>query len=315
MSKIYSWGTVPAIIFLEFLFPRLIFGQTPSDALMMHSRQACVLIEYNQGQFDSYWEGNIKRQNQTIATVKRQTIAPMIAVGFSKRFNLFVGLPYMSTRSSEPNGGHLAGAAGFQDIGLALKYRAVHYQSKYGEISVLGTLGFSTPITKYNADYQPYSLGLGAPEIVYRGIAEYKSQTGVYLRLAGSYNWRGFTKSEREYYFNNGSYYTSWMDVPNLYSLEPSLGIWLFKNSWQIEFNYVHSSCWKGDDIRAYNAPQPTNNTASDRLGIFTHFYPTSSKGLGIVAYHHRVINGRNVPAQITSGAGITYLFNYLKQN
>ena len=55
-------------------------AQTPSDALMMPSRRACVLASHDFGKFNQYWEGDLLRQNQTIATVHRNTALPMVAV-------------------------------------------------------------------------------------------------------------------------------------------------------------------------------------------------------------------------------------------
>ncbi len=289
-------------------------AQTPGDAIMMEFKQACVLMEYNYGNFDQYWEGENLRENQTIATVHRNTIMPMLAVGIIDKLNFYIGVPYIKTESSDPNGGQFAGARGFQDLTIALKYRIINNESETGTFSVLGGVGFSTPISNYLPDYMPYSLGLGAPELSYRAIVQYQLKNGLYLRGSGAYLWRGYAKAEREYYYNNGSYYTSWMDVPNAVAIDAAIGAWLIKNSLQIELNYFSSKSTSGDDIRAYNAPQPTNDIEMGRVGIFAHYYFQDIKGLGIVAYHNQVVNGKNTAKINTSGVGITYLFNYLKK-
>lgn len=98
-------------------------GQSPADALMMPGKQSCVLFDYSHHRFHQYWEGINKRTNQTIATVKRNVYMPMAALGITNRLILFVGLPYIVTNSSEPNGGQLAGACGLQDVSLALNYQ------------------------------------------------------------------------------------------------------------------------------------------------------------------------------------------------
>lgn len=311
--RILGWACSLGLIIVVFL-PWGVCSQSPGDALMMSAKQACILLDYQRGSFNSYWEGAFKRQNQTIATVKRISIAPMAAVGITDRLNFFVSLPYVQTSSSEPNGGQLAGAKGLQDLALALKYRLVHRKTESGgALSFLGTVGFSTPVSEYNPDYMPYSLGLGAPEALYRGIVEYELKSGWYARLAGTYAWRGYARADREYYYNQGSFYTHWMDVPSVSSAELVWGKWLFMHSWQLEINYMVQNSIGGDDIRPYAAPQPTNNSDFGRLGIFSHYYFTKSKSFGLVLYHHRIIHGRNAPELSITGGGINYLFNYLK--
>lgn len=289
-------------------------AQTPSDALMMEAKQACVLLDYNFSSFDHYWEGTLKRENQTIATVHRQSVLPMMAVGILDNLNVFIGAPYIKTNSAEPNGGKLAGASGFQDLGLAVKYRWLNKKFQKGSLTSLATVGFSTPITNYLSDYMPYSIGLGAPEWSNRLIVQYTTNNNWYFRLAGAYVWRGYTKAEREYYYNNGSYYTPWMDVPNALTEEAVFGKWFFDKSLQLEISYSGIQSLSGDDIRAYNAAQPTNKVNMDRVGGLVRYYFKKINGLGVVVYHTRVIHGRNAPEMLTTGGGVTYFFNYLKK-
>ncbi len=288
-------------------------AQSPSDALMMNANQACVLLDYNYSNFDHYWEGEIKRDNQTIASVGRKSGMPMVAIGILDDLNFYAGVPYIETKSSEPNGGKFAGVSGFQDLTIALKYRWLNKQFDKGGLTGLATVGFSTPITNYLPDYMPYSIGLGAPELSYRAIVEYRSNSDWFFRVAGTYMWRGYAEAEREYYYNNGSFYTPFMDVPNGYTAEVVVGKWFFSDALQIQMNYFKSTSLSGDDIRPYNAPQPTNMVNMDRIGLFAHYYFPNIKGLGVVAYHNRVVNGRNAAEMNTTGLGLTYFFNYRK--
>ena len=298
---------------LSLLCAARLIAQTPSDAIMMDTKVACVLFEYNYGHFDHYWEGQSLRENQTIATVKRNTILPMIAIGVIPNLNLYVGLPHIKTESTEPNGGKFAGASGLQDLTIAVKYKAFERKTEGGVLKVLGTVSFSTPASNYLPDYMPYSLGAGAPVLAYRAIAQYTFNSGFYVRGAGTYLWKGYAKAEREYYYNNGSYYTTWMDVPNAITAEGIFGTNLMDGALQLELNYLKTHSLSGDDIRAYNAAQPTNKVLSDRVGVSAHYYFPKIQGLGVALYHNRVINGRNAPKISTFGVGLTYFFNYLK--
>ncbi len=289
-------------------------AQTPNDALMMSARQACVLASYEFGKFNQYWEGDLLRDNQTIATVHRNTALPMVAVGIFDELNFYIGTPHVSTHSTYPNGGKFAGAQGLQDIYLGFKYRILNKEMENGNtFSALATVGFSAPMTNYLSDYLPYSLGFGAPELSYRGILQYEFEKGIYVRGAAAYLWRGYTEAERTYYYNNGSYYTAWMDVPSAWNFEAILGAWLLKKSLKVELSYVGLKSTSGDDIRPYNAPQPTNKVQWDRIGLSAQYFVPQVKGLGILAYHTRVVNGTNAAKINSFGVGITYQFNYLK--
>lgn len=290
------------------------YGQTPNDALMMPKGDICILLNYDFGSFDEYWEGSTLRKNATIATVERNTILPMAAIGILDNLNFYVGVPHVSTKSTEPNGGRFAGAKGFQDLGIALKYLALRDTIPGGELSLLSTVGFSTPASNYLADYMPYSLGFGAPELSVRGIAEYKLNNGIYFRASLAHLWRGYAEAERDYYYSDGSRYSFWMDVPNAWSYETILGTWFFDHSLRIELSYVGQNSTSGDDLRPYNAPQPTNEVDFERVGLYAqYFFQGSVKGLGVQAYHNRVFNGLNAAKINNTGFGLTYQFNFKK--
>lgn len=311
----FRWAPLLTLLALACIgTPTSLKAQTPNDALMMPSKNICVLFSYDMGTFDRYWEGSYLRANETIATVDRNTILPMAAIGILDDLNFYISLPYVNTESSEPNGGKFAGARGFQDIGFALKYRAYHEDLGPGKLTALATAGFSTPFTNYLSDYRPYSIGAGAPEFSLRGIAQYQWNNGFYARASLAHLWRGYTEAERDYYYNNGSYYTAWMDVPNAWTYEGIIGKWLFNTSLKLELSYSSLSSTSGDDIRAYNAAQPTNKVESDRVGLSAQYFFKSLKGFGVVAYHNRVVDGRNVPKLSNTGFGITYQFNVIKK-
>src|SRR5690606_17216562 len=129
-----------------------------------------------------------------IATVERRTIMPVIAFGIFKNANLYVGVPHVSTKSTEPNGGKFAGVDGFQDFGVSLKYQALRKKMSGGELMLFASTGYSTPATNYLADYMPYSLGLGAPEFFLRGIVQHKFNNNLYVRTSAAHIWKGYAE-------------------------------------------------------------------------------------------------------------------------
>jgi hypothetical protein len=284
-------------------------AQTPLDAIMMKQKESCFALIYDHGSFDEYWEGTVLRTNETIAEVTRITVTPMIAIGLHDKLNFYISVPYVKTESSEPNGGLLQGAKGFQDLNLSLKYEIFKKELWKGKLAVFASGGYATPITNYLSDYRPYSLGNGTNEWSIRGIVQYKMNMGLYARITGGHLFRGETEVERDYYYNNGSYYTTWMDVPNAWEYNAAVGMWLLDNALKLEVNCYGLHSTSGDDIRKYNAAQPTNKVVFDQLGFSAQYFIKPVKGLGVLAYYSQMFNGRNMGKFTNFGAGLTYQF------
>ena len=245
-------------------------AQTPSDAVMMKKQELCLAFNYDYGSWNKYWEGDNLRGNENIGTLTRNMWSPMLAYGIIDHLNIIVSTPYIKTKAS---GGQIKGAEGFQDLNFSLKYMMMNKAMGKGKLAVLATLGFATPMSNYLSDFMPFSIGLGTNELSLRGIIQYRFGNRFYVRSALAHLWRGQTEAERDYYYNNGSYYTSWMDVPNAWNYNGVIGITLFDNSLKLEANYTGLSSTNGDDIRKYNAPQPTNKVEWEQIGFFSQYY------------------------------------------
>lgn len=287
----------------------MLYAQTPTDAIMMKQRESCFALVYEQTSWDHYWEGEDLRTHGAVGTFKKKVVMPMIAIGLHDKLNLIVSLPYIKTESDEPNGGFLAGVSGFQDLGISLKAKVLEKEIGTSTLSLLTNVGYNTPATNYLSDYMPYSLGLGANEFSLRGIGHFKMHNGLYAMVAGAYLWRGVTEIERDYYYNNGSYYTNEMDVPNAWNFHGAIGIMLFDNTLRVEGNYVALNSTSGDDIRKYNPGQPTNKIEYGQVGFFSQYFIKKLKGLGVLGYYNAVVSGRNWGQSSSLGLGVTYQF------
>jgi hypothetical protein len=296
-------------IFFAFVLSFSLQAQTPTDAVMMKQRESCFALIYDKGSWDHYWEGDYLRINENVGTLSRRMIMPMIAIGLHDKLNLIISAPHIKTESSEGNGGYLEGASGFQDIGISLKAQLLNKEIGKGKLALLTNLGFSTPMSNYLSDYMPYSIGFGATEWSARGIVQYKLNMGLYAVGSFAYLWRGQTEIERDYYYANGSYYTNIMDVPSALSFNTAVGMWFLKNSLRVEASYGAVNCVSGDDIRIYNAPQPTNKVEVGQIGFTTQYFIKQVKGLGVLAYYSKMISGRNMGEFTNIGAGVTYQF------
>src|SRR6187431_427051 len=149
---------ISAFLFVVIFFVPSLKAQTPTDAIMMEKSQLCLAALYTNDTWDEYWEGTLKRDNGNVGTLTRQSYMPMLAYGISDRFNILAAVPWMSTEAS---GGQIKGVSGFQDLSLWLKFTALKSTIGPGDLSIHAVVGGSIPVSDYNDDYGPFSLGLG----------------------------------------------------------------------------------------------------------------------------------------------------------
>jgi len=286
-------------------------AQTSTDALMMNKKEICFAFMYDQGNWDQYWEGTNLISNENIGTFTRNTYMPMIVYGITGKLNVMVALPYVKTLS---DGGQLAGVQGFQDVNIGVKYEIIRKEIEKHSFSALAVGQFGTPMTNYLSDYMPYSLGLGTQELTGRVIGLYEFKKMIYARASAAYVWRGQTEAERPYYYANGSYYTTFMDVPSAVNYQAALGGLILKNSLRLEASYTVLNCLNGDDIRRWNMPQPTNKMEVTQVGFFAQYYFKNIEPLkrfSLMTSYNQVVDGRNMGKSTNIGGGITYQFTF----
>ncbi|MCB0656093.1 MAG: transporter [Saprospiraceae bacterium] len=296
-------------ILLSLFLAETVKGQTTTDAIMMQPGEICLVAGFEHSWFDHYWEGPLLRTNATVATVNRNTAFAGAAVGLIDRLNFLFTIPYVQTYSSEPNGGKFAGARGIQDLNVALKYDLIDRETSAGTFQVLTNIGYSTRLSNYLSDYRPYSIGSGNQEVNIRGIAQFRSTKGYYGRGSLAYLWRGQTKAERDYYYNNGSYFTAWMDVPSAVHYQLVAGKWMLDSHFKAEVSFTGLQSLSGDDIRFYNAAQPTNRVHAGIGMVNAQYYFKAIQGLGVLGYYGYTLSGRNTGKAQMWGGGVTYQF------
>lgn len=281
-------------------------GQTPWDEVMMQKGEICAAFMFEHSSWNQYWEGSNLRGNANIGTFTRLMGMPMIAMGLTQKVNIITSLPYVSTNAS---GGTQVGQSGIQDLSISVKVDWLQKQLGNGRLFFLTNIHFSTPIGSYLSDYMPFSIGVGTPELGIRGIGGYKMDNGLVFRGGLAYLWRGQSEIERDYYYENGSVYSSFMNVPNAINLHGAIGYWTLDNRLRMEATFMSLNCLTGDDIRAYNRPQPTNKMELSQVGGWVQYYINADRGLGALAYFNQTLSGRNMGKATTIGVGLTYQF------
>ncbi len=279
-------------------------GQTPWDEIMMGRGEICAALVYEHSSWNQYWEGSYLRENANIGTFTRQMGMPMVALGLTDKINLITSVPYMNTKAS---GGTQVGQTGFQDLSVSVKIDWLQKQLGNGRLQFLTNTHFSIPVGNYLSDYMPFSIGLGAPELGMRGIGAYKMDNGLVFRAGLAYLWRGQTEIERDFYYEDGAVYSTYMNVPHSLNFHGAIGYWAFDNRLRLEATYMSLNSLSGDDIRSYNRPQPTNKMEVSQIGAWVQYYINTDRGLGALAYFNQTVSGRNMGKATTIGIGLTY--------
>ena len=179
MKKKTRFHLLAAIAFS--LVATLAKAQTVDDAIMMSKNQWCNGLTYMHSSWSEYWEGTTKRTNQNLGTVTTQSVMLMSNYGVTDKLNLLVNVPYVWTNASA---GTLHGMKGFQDIEIDLKYEFYKTKIGKGDLSLIALAGFSTPLTNYENDFLPLSIGLGSTNLYGRITADY--QNGIFFTTLSS---------------------------------------------------------------------------------------------------------------------------------
>src|SRR5215471_16310794 len=103
------------------MLPALAPAQTDMDAIMMNKKQFCQGVMYEYSSWDHYWEGTFKRDNGNLGTVSSQMLMYMPNYGITNNLNVMASVPYVKTKATQ---GTLHGMSGFQDLSVAVKWRA-----------------------------------------------------------------------------------------------------------------------------------------------------------------------------------------------
>ncbi|MBO9636866.1 MAG: hypothetical protein J7576_01730 [Siphonobacter aquaeclarae] len=284
-----------------------VHAQTPTDGIMMGKHLICNVLSYSNSQWDTYWEGTLKRQNGNIGTFVNQNVTAMSAYGLTKNLNVMAALPYVWTHST---GGHFSGQKGLQDLSLWLKYRAVKAEGKAGTFAAFVTGGVSFPTTNYIPDMLPFSIGIRSKTASLKGVLHYKLH-GFYLTAHAGYLFRSNIHIDRDAYQANGQIYdTHEVEVPNAIDASARLGY--INKHVQVEGYVENMTTRKGDDIRRQDMPFPTNKMDMTSVGgvAKVHIYLKNGSFFSLVGQYGRVIAGRNVGESTMYTLGVQHTFN-----
>lgn len=285
----------------------LVSAQTIDDGVMIPRNTVFTGVLYTHDSWDHYWEGPLNRVNGNLGTVSTQTTALTGNYGVLDRLNVLATAPYMWTNASQ---GVLSGMQGWQDITLAAKYKVLSKAVRdSGSVTIFGVAYGGFPLTNYQPDFQPMSIGLGSSRVGARSTVNIESKRGWFLTSTAAYTWRTDVTIDAPYYFtNNQLFLTSDVKMPSVvdYSMSPGYS----RKGIMAQFTFTKLITRGGadsGDIRRQDIPFISNRVISSKVGGVV-MYPLPIHGLRNTSFrleYSHVVDGRNVGQANTVTLGL----------
>ena len=282
-------------------------AQTITDGIMMPARLLCTGFVYEHDRWSTYWEGTLERENGNIGTVTTRTLSWVATYGVTDRFNVIAMAPYMWTGASA---GTLQGQSGFQDLSLALKFQALTVPVGGGAFKAFAVGSVGVPMSDYNPDFYPLSMGANSKRVSGRGTLTYTSKGGFYANGTAGYTWRDNVTLDRSSYYTDGRLiYSNEVAMPDVFDYGISVGY----NRGRIlaPITYMGQVTQGGSDIRRQDMPFVSNKMDASRIEASVLYYLPRLPDLGLKLGASRTITGRNVGESTTLQAGVLYVFHF----
>ncbi len=295
--------TAAFILFL--LHPRSATAQTDIDAIMMNKNQFCVGGTYGYSSWKNYWEGTFKRNNLNLGTVSTKMFGLMGNYGITGKLNFLVGLPYIETHASA---GTLHGMKGLQDLSMWLKWLALEKPVGNGTISLYALGGLSLPVSHYEPDFLPMSIGVHSTTLSGRIMADY--QTGnFFVTASGTYTWRSDITIDQNSYYTTELNLTNKVYMPNTASFNFRAGYRSDRLIAEAVFDQMNTL--GGFDIRKNDMPFPSNKMNATMAGVNFKYTFKAVDGLSLVGGGNYTITGRNVGQATAYDIGVFYILDF----
>lgn len=285
--------------------PLLTSAQTDMDAIMMNKNQFCNGLMYNYNSWDYYWEGTFKRNNGNLGTVSTQSIMYGGNYGITGKLNVMASVPYVWTKSSA---GTLHSSRGLQDASVFVKWKPVSLAIQKNTLSIYLIGGLSTPLTNYQIDYLPLTIGLGSANIIGRGMIDFRHKRFT-VTASGTYVWRSNVKIDRTSYYDTQIHFTNEVKMPNAAQFQLRTG---YRGRYLLaEALLTNWTTLGGFDITKNNMPFPSNRMNMTAVGGSIKYTLKNYTHLSLLAGANYTIAGRNVGQATAFNVGAFYVFYF----
>jgi len=305
--RLYFYRSCLTMLFLV-AFVQLTCAQTDADALMIPKNMFCAATTYDHSSWTNYWEGTFKRDNLNIGKLTVNSYMLMGNYGITNKLDVLFTAPYISTNASA---GTLKGQSGLQDLTLTLKWLAFETEIGKGIFTAHAILSGSVPLSNYEPNFLPVSIGLHSKTASLRGLVNY--QIGrIFAAAAAQYTQRSDITIDQDSYYTTQLVYSNKVYMPNVNNLLVSAGYRSLKLN--IEAIVSQTTTLGGFDIRKNDMPFPGNTMNWTTAGGLVKYSFDTVSGLELTAGGNYVLKGRNVGQSTNFFGGILYLFDFNKK-
>lgn len=279
-------------------------AQMENDGIMIPKNYLCPGLMYSNSSWTNYWEGTFKRNNGNLGTVSTKEYNLMVTYGLAKNLIVTAGLPYITTNASA---GTLEGQKGLQDISLNIKWKALQFVAGKNKLSFLASVTGSAPISNYEADFDPLSLGSHSRNFTARAVIDYVY--GKYFFTgSGAYTTRSDITIDRNSYFTTVLIYSNQVVLPNMSNYNFRTG---YRSKYFIAEAIADiSTSLGGFDITKNNMPFPSNRMNMTSVGANLRYRFKSFYNLELTASDQYVVSGRNMGQSNMIMGGVSYIFS-----
>ena len=281
-------------------------AQTIDDGVLVDRGELRAGYMFTFDSWTDYWEGALKRQNGNIGTITTHVSSLVANYGVTDRLNVIADVPHVSTDASQ---GVLHGIGGFQDLTVSAKYKMLEHGGSAGVLRGFVVLSLGVPMTDYNLELLPLSIGSGSTRVAARGTLNLHVRNGLFVNGSAAHTWRGDVDLDRPYFFTDGEFVMgSEVEVPETAEYIASSG---FMNERMMLAGFV-SQYWTlgGGDIRRQDMPLPSHRMNATRVGGMAMLPVPGLSSVIAQLSVARTMTGRNVGEATTFSAGLVYRFN-----
>jgi hypothetical protein len=201
----------------------------------------------------------------------------------------------------------LEGQEGFQDLTIGGKYAFLERQSaKRGALRAIAALSGSLPLSDYNPDFAPLSIGTQSRRFTGRLTLNYQMTRGLYVNGSTSYSRRCDVTLDRPYYYTDGHLFlTNEVELPDVADFKISIGY--LKHDLNTNFTFSQQSTKGGGDIRRQDMPFVSNRTNFSRVGGMAMYPVPKFRTVAFYLSGGYTVDGRNVGQAGSFAAGLLY--------
>jgi hypothetical protein len=284
--------------------PHIVSAQMENDGIMIPKNYLCPGIMYSNSSWSNYWEGTYKRNNGNLGTVSTNEYNLMVTYGVAKNLIATVSAPYITTHATQ---GTMHDQTGLQNLSLNIKWKGIQFTEGKQKLALFASITGSVPISNYQADYEPLSLGSHSTDFTGRLLLDY-SLGKYFFTSSGAYMTRSNISIDRNSYYTTELIYSNQVELPNMSDYNFRTG---FRSKYFIAEAVADiSTSLGGFDITKNNMPFPSNRMNMTSVGANFRYRLKSFYALELTAGDQYVVAGRNMGQSNMFMGGVSYIFS-----